>query len=136
MTDDVKTHVKSKTTWTRLLYIILYAITYKVASLVLLVITILQFVKSLLTGSPFAQLQSFGGSLAEYNRQLVAFLSYQSDAKPYPIDRWPSQTPPAPPSNATDDDVIIVAEAAEEKKAPRTPRPKSQDKSDAGGDVS
>lgn len=116
MTDDVKTHVKSKSTWTRLIYLILYGIIYRVAEIVLLAITILQFFKALLTGSPFAQLQSFGGALAEYNRQLVAFLSYQSDEKPFPIGPWP----PEPEVEAADD-VIIVAETSDDPVPPKKP---------------
>jgi len=118
MTDSVKDNVKSKSTWTRLLFIILYAITYRVASAVLFAITVIQFIKALITGEPFVQLQSFGGSLAEYNRQVVAYLSYQSDEKPFPVGPWPDQTPPAAKAA---DDVIIVAEPVEEK--PKKPRP-------------
>ena len=130
MTDEVKTHVQSKTTWTRLIYLILYAITYRIAGIVLFAITIVQFIKTLLSGSPFAQLQSFGGSLAEYNKEVVAYLSYQSDEKPFPIGPWPPQTPPPA---ATSDDVIIVAEPAPEKpKKPRTTRSKKDDKDDNG----
>ena len=117
MTDDVKKHVKSTTTWTRLIYLILYAIIFRVASIVLFAITIIQFIKALLTGSPFERLQSFGGALAEYNKQLVAFLSYQSDEKPFPVGPWPPQTPPAS-KNETSDDVIVVAEEKPEKPKP------------------
>ena len=123
MTDDVKKHVKSKSTWTRLIYLILYAIIYRVAAIVLFAITVIQFIKALLTGSPFEELQSFGGSLAEYNRQIVAFLSYQSDEKPFPVGPWPPQTPPSGNSN-TSDDVIIVAEEKTEKPKP-SGKPKS-----------
>ncbi len=117
MTDDVKTHVKSTTTWTRLIYLILYAIIFRIASIVLFAITIIQFIKALLTGSPFAELQSFGGALAEYNRQLVAYLSYQSDEKPFPVGPWPPQTPPAS-GDESSDGVIIVAEEQPEKPKP------------------
>ncbi|MBO0334081.1 DUF4389 domain-containing protein [Sneathiella sp. CAU 1612] len=117
MTDDVKKHVKSKTTWTRLIYLILYAIIFRVASIVLFAITIIQFLKALLTGSPFERVQSFGGALAEYNKQLVAFLSYQSDEKPFPVGPWPPETPPAT-GNDTSDDVIIVADEASDKPKP------------------
>jgi hypothetical protein len=114
MTDDVKTHVKSKSTWTRLIYLILYGIIYRVAEIVLLAITIVQFLKSLLTGSPFTRLQSFGGALAEYNKQLVAFLSYQSDEKPFPVGPWPPE-----PEIEKADEVIIVAEKADETPPPK-----------------
>ncbi|USG61831.1 DUF4389 domain-containing protein [Sneathiella marina] len=130
MTDDVKTNVKSKSTWTRLVFIILFAITYRIASIVLFAITIIQFLKALFTGSPFPQLQSFGGSLAEYNKQVVEFLSYQSEEKPFPVGPWPEQ-PAAPAQKA--DDVIIVAEPVEEaseKKKPATKKKSSKDDSD------
>lgn len=144
MTEDVKTHVKSKTTWTRLIYLILYGIIYRVAGIVLFAITIIQFVKALLTGSPFEQLQSFGGALAEYNRQLVAFLSYQSDEKPFPIGPWPPEQP-RETDNEKADDVIIVAETssspskpAEPPKKPRARPTKKPDapKEDEGSDNS
>lgn len=117
MTDDVKKHVKSKSTWTRLIYLILYAVIFRVASIVLFAITIIQFLKALLTGSPFERIQSFGGALAEYNKQLVAFLSYQSDEKPFPVGPWPPETPPATDNDASDD-VIIVAEEEADKPKP------------------
>ncbi len=117
MTDDVTKHVKSKATWTRLIYLILYAIIFRVASIVLFAITIIQFLKALLTGSPFDRIQSFGGALAEYNKQLVAYLSYQSDEKPFPVGPWPPETPPAT-GNDTSDDVIIVAEETSDKPKP------------------
>ena len=137
MTDDVKKHVKSTTTWTRLMYLILYAIIFRVASIVLFAITIIQFIKALLTGTPFAELQSFGGALAEYNKQLVAYLSYQSDEKPFPVGPWPPQTPTASKSE-TSDDVIIVAEEQPKKPKPpgkpqSSPTPKPEDADDDKG---
>ncbi len=124
MTDDVKDNVKSKSTWTRLLFIILYAITYRVAGVVLFAITVIQFISALITGKPLEQLQAFGSSLAEYNKEVVAFLSYQSDDKPFPVGPWPPQTPP--PAGTSADDVIIVAEPVEEK--PKKSKPRSTKK--------
>ena len=122
MTDDVKDHVKSKSTWTRLIYLILYGIIYRVAGIVLFAITIIQFLKALLTGSPFEQLQSFGGSLAEYNRQLVAFLSYQSDEKPFPVNPWPPETPSEIKKEKGDDVIIVAEKPAEPPKATEAPK--------------
>jgi hypothetical protein len=131
MTDDVKHNFKSKSTWTRLLFIILFAITYRVASIVLFAITILQFIKALITGKPFSQLQSFGGSLATYNKEVVEFLSYQSDEKPFPVGPWPEQ--PAPPKSTEADDVIIVAEPV--KSDPKSGQKKAEKKDKEGTDT-
>lgn len=114
MTDDVKNHVKSNTTWTRLIYLILYGVIYWFANFVLFAISVVQFIKTLLSGEPFGQLQAFGSSFAEYNRQIVAYMSYHSDEKPFPVGPWPPETP-RPDVTSPADDVIIVAETPEEK---------------------
>ena len=114
MTDDVKTHVKSNTTWTRLIYLVLYGIIYWFANFVLFAIAIAQFLKTLLSGSPFEQLQAFGSSFAEYNRQIVAYMSYHSDVKPFPAGPWPPETPRSDVITPSDD-VIIVADRPAEK---------------------
>lgn len=133
-TPDVKEHVTSSSTWIRLVYLILYGIAYRVASLVLLVISVLQFLKTLFTGTPFPQLQLFGGSLADYNRELVAFLSFESDVRPFPVGPWPDQkTPPpaSPPQEEEKEEVIIIAEDPTPKK-PRTRRPTKKPEDDGG----
>ncbi|WP_334129928.1 DUF4389 domain-containing protein [Sneathiella sp.] len=140
MTDDIGTNVKSNATWTRLIYLILYGIIYWFANFVLFAIAIVQFIKTLLSGSPFEQLQAFGSSFAEYNRQLVAYMSYHSDFKPFPVGPWPPETP-RPDAPATTDDVIIVAATPEQKpsdstepKKPSSPRKKPEAPSEGDGE--
>ncbi len=73
----------------RLLYILLFYVIYGLSEFLLALITIVQSVMNLLGNGPSRTLQEFGQSLAIYVSQIVSFLSYASEQKPYPFDDWP-----------------------------------------------
>jgi hypothetical protein len=108
MTSDLKTHLTAKSTWMRLLYMILFVVAFNVGELVAGVVVIVQFLFKLFTGQVNAQLLGFGHALAIYFRQTVAFLTYDSEDMPFPFAPWPDgtsaparstgQTAPEPPA--------------------------------------
>jgi|GEM_PF-2132791 len=115
---------KSKSTWEKLLYLLLYAICFNVAEIVMWAITIIQFITTILTGSPLRQLQVFGSSLSEYLKQVADYLTAAKDEKPFPINAWPTSAKqdmeeevviitPAPAA----DDQVEVKKVAPKKKA-------------------
>ncbi len=90
MADNTRANLTKTSTWTRLIYIILFTITFRLAGLVIGMITLIQFFTVLLGGdAPNARLKSFGRKLAAYVSQVIAFLTYASDNKPFPIGEWP-----------------------------------------------
>ncbi len=105
MSSKTEENIKSKPTWTRLLFIILYAICFNVAEIVLATIAIVQFVSSLITGEPLPQLQKFGTALSTYLKQLSDFLTYAKNEKPFPIGSWPEERDV---DTKKDEDVIIT----------------------------
>ncbi len=107
MDTQTEQNLKSKSTWGRLLYIILYAICFNVAEIVLAAIAIVQFFSSLFTGKPLKQLQSFGTALSDYLRQVADFLTYASDEKPFPIGPWPAERHIDEDEKDNDDTIII-----------------------------
>ncbi|MEP3247573.1 MAG: DUF4389 domain-containing protein [Sneathiella sp.] len=111
METQTEQNLKSKSTWGRLLYIILYAICFNVAEIVLAAIAIVQFFSSLITGAPLKQLRSFGTALSDYLRQLADFLTYASDAKPFPVGPWPTERH-IDEANEDGDDTIIISPAS------------------------
>lgn len=86
---DISENVKSEQQWLRGLFMLLYLIAYEVAKVILILLTLCQFLFSILSGKPNANLQQFGDSLGQYAAQMVAFLSYNSDEKPFPFAEWP-----------------------------------------------
>jgi Domain of unknown function (DUF4389) len=94
---DFEEHIKSRTTWLRLLFMIVFVFLYGLSRIVVLAVVVLQFFWVLFTGETNEKLRALGQSLATYTYQLVRYLTYNSDSRPFPFDDdWPS--PIAPPS--------------------------------------
>ena len=74
-------NIKSKSTWLRLLFMILFVALWSISRIVVLAVIVLQFFWVLLTGQTNARLTSFGQSLATYSYQIICFLrnTFRSD---------------------------------------------------------
>jgi len=129
MADDMRANLTKGSTWTRLIYIILFSITFKVAGFIIAIITLVQFVTALINGGTANnRLQEFGGTLALYLRQVVDYLTYASDEKPFPIGPWPTDetafhNAPSPQSTpqGTPKSAKSTAKTSAPKSAPKKP---------------
>ena len=99
VTDDdqgekIEDHVKSKPTWLRLIFMVVFYALASLASLVLTFVVVLGFLWVLFTGEKNRQLQDVGQGIASYVYQVVRYLTYNSDEKPFPFEaKWPSPQP-------------------------------------------
>lgn len=84
-----KRQSNAKETTIRLLYAILFSVIYYVALFVVGAIILFQFGFTYLTGQHNEKLLVFSGSLNRYVLQILDFLSFRTDQKPYPFDEWP-----------------------------------------------
>ena len=83
-------NVKSRSTWLRLLFMILFVVLYGLSRVVAAAVMVVQFLHVLFTGETNEQLKTFGHSLALYSYQVVEFRTFNSETKPYPLDAtWP-----------------------------------------------
>lgn len=90
----IEENVKSRSTWLRLLFMIICSLLYAVSRLVVFTVVALQFLWLLFTGEPNQRLTAAGQSLATYTYQLVRYLTFGSDVRPFPFDDdWPSSKP-------------------------------------------
>ena len=94
--DLLKRNLTRGSTWLRALYMVLFGVAFYVAEFVLLMVAIVQLIAKLVSGSSLAQLDRFGAQLAIYMRELVAFLTFASEEKPFPLAPWPEVKPPDP----------------------------------------
>ncbi|MCH7486074.1 MAG: DUF4389 domain-containing protein [Proteobacteria bacterium] len=90
MAKTLKDHVSDPDAWIRLVPMFLYAAVLYLALLVIAAVVAVQFLLRLLTGSVNGRLSDFGGQLAAYAQQMVAFLTYHGEDKPYPFASWPA----------------------------------------------
>lgn len=74
----------------RVLYMVLFAVAFWIVSWTLAVTAIAQLLVRLLTGRASAELARFGGALARYSRQVIEYLTFATDAVPYPVGAFPA----------------------------------------------
>lgn len=122
-TEELKQHVKSRETWLRLLYMVIFLFFSWVASIVFGVVILVLFLWQLIAGQPNEQLRAFGQSMSTWGYQVLTFLSFNSEELPFPFDAWPGASGAA-------------AKAAPRKKATRKKASKKKTSSSSSGSSS
>jgi Flp pilus assembly protein TadB len=92
----IEENVKSRSTWLRLFFMIVVALLYAISRVVVGAVVVLQFFWVLFTGATNKQLEQLGQSLATYTYQIIRYLTFNTDERPFPFDAdWPTQPPEA-----------------------------------------
>jgi len=94
MSNELKENLKQRKTWLRGLYMLLFAIFYSVAEIVIFVVVVFQFLLALFTARTNARLVLFGKSLSTYVYQVMLFLTFNSEDMPFPFGEWPAEDTP------------------------------------------
>ena len=87
--ENIKSNLTSSKHWLRLLFMLIFAAVLQIASIVMWVLVIAQFIFSLFTGQDNLQLRKFGHALSIYIFDILKFLTYASEEKPFPFADWP-----------------------------------------------
>jgi len=83
-------NIREPSFWTRILLMIAFALVFYIIILpLILVLTIAQALFTLITGEGNANLRYFSRVLALYVPQLIEFLTYLSERRPYPFSDLP-----------------------------------------------
>jgi hypothetical protein len=90
----VKENLKRGSTWLRLFFMFVVVILYSVSRVVVSVVVLFQFFWVLLSGETNKSLENFGQSLATYTYQIISYLTFNTEERPYPFDlEWPAGPP-------------------------------------------
>lgn len=76
--------------WLRGLLMVLMAMAFHLAATLLALLALVQFLLALLSGTPNPRLRAFGQDLGQYLRQIAAFVSFGTEALPFPFSDWPA----------------------------------------------
>lgn len=90
MTDESIEHKAGRSIWMRGLLMILMALTYQLASTLLVCVAVIQFVLALVSDGPNSRLMGFGRSLGRYQAQIANFVSFATEEPAFPFTDWPS----------------------------------------------
>jgi hypothetical protein len=90
----VKDNLKARSTWLRLFFMLVVILLYWVARLVVGMVVLLQFFWVLFTGETNKPLEGLGQSLATYTYQIIRYLTFNTEQRPFPFDTdWPAGPP-------------------------------------------
>jgi hypothetical protein len=91
---QLEDNLKRRATWVRLLFMIVFVAVYAITRIVFSAVVVFQFLWVLFTAETNKQLMEFGQSLATYTYQIMRFLSFNSEDKPFPFNAdWPQGSP-------------------------------------------
>ena len=80
--DQTMNHDTNRNIWLRALFMLLMGLAYHVTGTLLFVVTVIQFVMSLINDAPNTRLLAFGRSIGVYRPD--------SEEIPFPFNDWPS----------------------------------------------
>ena len=86
---DIKENVKKTDTWIRGLFIIVYGVVFYFLYLIIWLFVVFQFITKVITGDLNKNLSDTSGWLTDYAMQILAYITFQSDEKPWPIGPMP-----------------------------------------------
>jgi len=88
-TDDTGAHWKERETWMRALFMLLFGLVFWISEFLLLATAVFQFGFVLFTGERNRRLLDFGEGLSRLFYEIVAYLTFNTDEKPFPFSDWP-----------------------------------------------
>ncbi len=123
MAANLKQNITRSSIWLRLVYMIIFGIAFNVAEFVILAVAVFQFLASLFTGEPNVRLARFGQNLAQYIRQIIAYVSFASEDLPFPFSSWPEEPPAQPAGEKADGKSAEAKDAGKPAKTAGSKKP-------------
>lgn len=93
MNNQLKSNLTASKHWVRLVYMLLFSFFLYIASFVVAVVVVAQFIFSLLTGTDNSKLRWLGNTLSLYIKDVLMFLTFNSEHKAFPFADWPEPEP-------------------------------------------
>ena len=89
--EQIKQKLANKNQWMRLAFMLMFAIINYIIQMLSWGIGFFQWVLTVFTGAPNQRLLSFSQALSKYSLQILAFLMYNTEDKPFPMADWPDK---------------------------------------------
>ena len=89
--NQIVDNLRKPAVWIRIVFMVAFAVVlYLIIAPVILVVIIAQILFVFIAGSPNSNLRDFSIALVEYIFQILKFLIYATDNKPFPFSNFPS----------------------------------------------
>lgn len=92
MDQNMKKQLTDTNKWLRLLFMVLFGLALNfVIQFVIYGLALIQFVVILFSGNKNQMIADFSDSFAQYSTQVIQYLLYTSETKPFPFGPWPKK---------------------------------------------
>ena len=88
--NEIKQECLKTAKWLRLPFMLIFAVSSYFIMVLVWIMALFQFVYHLITGNPCNPLVKFSATLSEYIANIVSYLCYNDDKKPFPFSEWPN----------------------------------------------
>jgi hypothetical protein len=86
---NFKENAKNVDVWTRGLFILIYGVIFYFLFFLIWLLVIFQFLMKLITSELNGQLFDFSDSLNKYVSQILLYITFKSEERPFPFSAWP-----------------------------------------------
>ena len=87
---SLERNIKARSTWLRLFFMLVVVLLWGVSRVVVGATVFIQFFFVLFTGETNTGLRQLGQSLATYSYQIIRYLTFNTEERPFPFDApWP-----------------------------------------------
>lgn len=122
--EQLKKNLKDTNQWMRILYMVLFWIVLYFVLVVTGVIIFIQVLFALISGSDNENLRKFAADLTKYINQIILFLTYNDDRKPFPFAAWgkvdkvKAVVESTPPNEVDEHEAVIEIEPESKEDTP------------------
>jgi hypothetical protein len=89
MNDKSSKATDNRAIWRRALFMLLFAVIYQVAKIVIFFVVVFQFLCVLISGDRNRQVLELGQGLSSYVYEILQFMTFNSERLPFPFGPWP-----------------------------------------------
>lgn len=86
---DIKENARNTDTWLRGLFILVFGVIFYFLYIIIWLLVIFQFVTKVLTGELNSNLEQFSTKLTSYAMQILNYITFQSEQRPFPFSPFP-----------------------------------------------
>lgn len=89
MREKMSNQYEGKTGWKRVLFVALFWVIFYISQFVIAAIVVGQCAFTLINGAPNSQLLAFGDSMSRYVQEILQYITFNSDRRPFPFEEFP-----------------------------------------------
>ena len=121
---SIKENAKNIDVWTRGLFILVYGVIFYFLYFLIWLMVIFQFIMKLVTNELNTQLLDFSDSLIKYVAQILLYMTFKSEERPFPFSPWPGGNK----DSSTDSDAVETKKVTSKTKASKKKAAENDDK--------